>query len=115
MPAIKHCGHYRATDTFWLVSDEEIYQYQLLLSATCPDCDQLVLEYIGILPGLAHGAQKRIKAKGHDAWIKRTDIASGDIAMSLDSSQWKSKKADVHWVQSSQHEYPFLSIKVRVK
>lgn len=115
MPQIKHCGHYRATDTVWLNSNDPTYQYQLLLSTTCPECDQFVMEYVGILPGLVYAAQNRIKVKDHEAWIARSSLATGDVALGMDSSQWKSKRAGVHWVQSSQREYPFLPIKVRVQ
>lgn len=115
MPAIKHCGQYRRTDNFWLNSNDDHYQYQLLLSTNCPKCGQLVMETIGILPGHKFGAQTRIKVKDHDDWIARTDIAKGDLALGLDSSQWKKKIAGVHWVKSSQREYPFLPIKVKVR
>jgi hypothetical protein len=113
MTAIKHCGASRATQEFWLNSNDSNYNYQVLLSADCI-CGVHVLEVQGVFHDGRKSAQNRIKQKDHKEWIARTKLDGGDLA-SVDTSQWKSIKAGVHRVEGSMPYWPFIFRQTQVK
>lgn len=115
MPRIKHCGSFRRTDNHWLHSCEEIFRYQILMSANCPNCGQFVMEWVGVKHDMSFASRHRIPTKKHQEWIVRTDIAKGDIAEGLDSSQWGGLRNGVHWVTGSSNQFPYLKRRVRVE
>lgn len=115
MPRIKHCGLNRRTENYWLNSNDLAFKYQILMSTNCPKCGLFVMEVVGVKEDLSFASTKRIAQDKHDEWMKRTEVGSGDLAEGLDSSQWETRKAGVHWVTGSLGRFPYTKVKRRVE
>jgi hypothetical protein len=113
--SIRHCGKARKTVSYWLlpnVDEKRVYRHIVLLSTTCPSCNQFVLEWHGIDHNHLRTPQRRIAVKRHDEWIARTQT---DIDDQMDSSRWRSVKSGVYRVKASLRQFPWTPIMATVR